>query len=53
MLIALLPNRFPTARSWAPMRTAAIEEISSGSEVTTAKRPVPTVVSAIPPPRAR
>ena len=41
MLAALLPSRLPTARSWAPILTAASAVASSGSEVAPARRVTP------------
>lgn len=48
MLKVLLPNTLPTARSKAPIRTAAMVATSSGSEVLAATRTVPTKVSPSP-----
>ena len=42
MLKALLPSSEPTARSKAPMRTAATAVASSGNEVEKARKEAPT-----------
>lgn len=43
MLKALLPKMVPTARSIAPMRTAAIDAAISGNEVVSPTSAVPTM----------
>ena len=48
MLKALFPNRFPTARSNAPNRTAATAVTSSGKEVVMATNDVPINVAPAP-----
>ena len=42
MFAMLLPNRSPAARSGAPMRTAEMSVVSSGSDVATARKIEPT-----------
>jgi len=48
MLKMLLPNRLPTAMSYAPIRAAATLETSSGSEVAMATNRAPTNPVLIP-----
>ena len=48
MLATLLPNRLPTAMSYAPMRSDAIDATSSGREVVTARSAAPRNDCSIP-----